>query len=238
MDEYLQLIDRVLNLLSEKNIAIALQLSGLKREVTPLWSLYIRQKRLLKSIKALAEIRQATSATILGRSMFESLLAFGFIAKPKWQYKFSGTFQDKLLKSNGAKDRLLKPSTEERASIFMAHSVFQQLRYAKKCLDNGKAIHGLKTIRKTLIGLEPDGATVKRYEDMIGADWTAILHATKEYHGMDNDRLARSLGRGFFLHYRSLYSLQSASVHSVDPQFYADYVDGDPNVLVSVSQSR
>ncbi len=181
--------------------------------------------RLFRSVVEQVRRCETYSATILTRTLFETLLAVAFLVKkdiriivdpirpkpgspPPTTAKYVAKIRSKGLKRT--RKHLL--SYELRMLLFQAYDYF----WLQKTGLNGIAKYpGMSgNVRQFKCKLDP--AIIQGYEQAIGPEWTYILKNSDNYAGLSVSDRARMAGRSFLRWYGALYSFQSRAVHGID----------------------
>ncbi len=186
------------------------------------YMLNVQACRQFRTVVELCRIGEGANANIIGRSLFETVLAAHFILAEK----FYIVLKPKLSKRHGNPpkrtplkwtarprqpgDRCRTMSREKRALIFQAHCMAQGYDIAEAIgthifVDTGKQL--------TL-----DPKPLKDARKRIGPEWEYIQsHYPKTYSGLTLKALAEAAGHWFPIWYESMYPDQSRNVHGVDP---------------------
>jgi hypothetical protein len=179
----------------------------------------VRACRQFRSVIELCERGEAVDASIIARSMFETALVVGYVLKPRFTpHRYDGTGK--------VKSTIIVPGVrltrEFRATLFVAHHVFQPERSAARHISRpGMARHA-----KCLATWAGKDEAVQAYKKEIGPKWTEILmNRPFTYSGLNISDLARNLGKPLPKWYDVVYSLQSEHVHPADLQHHMQIDD-------------
>jgi hypothetical protein len=191
--------------------------------------------RLFRSVIEQCRRCEGYCASILTRTLFETMLGVGFLLKkdvriivepilPKGAApgtptnKYGAKIKSKS--SNRTRKHLL--SRELRASLYEAHSYFAL--EGREIDSLGKFpgyFHAAKRMKK---GYDPQIAA--DFEKEIGVEWTYILRHDTGYSGLSVKDLARVIDKSLLRWYEVAYSSQSRAVHGTDFLRHLDTNDG------------
>jgi hypothetical protein len=194
--------------------------------------------RLLRSVIEECQRCEGHNASILARSLFETVLAVAFLliedvriivaeiqpkggqTSPQAQPKFCAKASSKGVRRT-KKHRL---SRELRADLYAAHQFF---RLSGRDIDSVDKHAGQKR-RATTLRKSVDPVLVVECEKGIGPEWTYILrHHPHTYSGLKIEDLAKVLGKSFQSWYETIYHFQSLPVHAADLLKHIDLVDAN-----------
>lgn len=209
--------------------------SNLPREVKILASLLNTQIcRQFRSAVELCAIGEAYNASIVGRSIFETVLAVQFILAPEFhitveQQRGKGPERQPLpgkwiakVPTNRSSDSALP--RELRGLIFGTHNFFQ----AAEISETFAAYH----VEDGGGELEPapELSLIDTAKADVGPEWAYILtHHPNTYSGLNIRSLAEAAGDDFVFLYKRVYKNLSRMVHGVDAFSHAaqDAATGD-----------
>ena len=192
----------------------ALNRSRLPSEVIRVaFAMNVKICRQLRTVIDLCRRGEAADAEIIARSMYEAVLATGFVLVPRLilrEFRNDGTVK-RTIREPG------KPlSRQLRARLYLAHAQLFAERF--KTRHAGKP--GKKRMA-TAVAKNADPRTINRYRTLIGSGWTKRLCTHPyTYSGLSIANLARSfgarIGRAFANWHDAVYPFQSEHVHAVD----------------------
>ena len=204
--------------------------------------------RLFNSVIEECAQGEALTATIATRTMYESVLPLLFVTaknvkiatqplplKPGQQgpQKYRAVV---VKRGSGIKAKL-RPDRTRRASLFIAHSAFQEERFRDRC----KNTRGLRRYAKSK-SIRIDPSFIAKFANDIGAEWTSVLRNNPHtYSGLNVRELASCLRPELLRWYDILYFIQSKKVHGTDALFNIGHIpDGQyaPRWFSSIDELR
>jgi hypothetical protein len=198
-------------------------------------TLDIQACRLFRSIIEDCQRCEAFSASILARTLFETVLGVAFLVKKDVRIIVEPVFPRgsppgtppikyaAKARSKGVKrTRKHLLSRELRANLYLASRYFSL--EDDDIASMGK-FPGFYHKAKRLRG-SADPKVRAQYEKRIGPEWSSILQHGRSYAGLPVKELAAVLHRGFLRWYETVYHFQSCDVHAVDLLQHIDMSDG------------
>jgi hypothetical protein len=175
--------------------------------------LNVQACRQFRTIVELCKTCEGFNASILARSLYETVLASQFILKPTFylviESKLDATGQPSKWYALASKKGVRKValSRGKRASLYAAHCVFEWQELLTRYGDGfmGGAENLFDPAKVTEI--------VNAAEGSIGTKWTYILRHSPTYSGLKIFDLAKASGKAFREWYDFVYSDQSTKVH-------------------------
>jgi hypothetical protein len=195
--------------------------------------------RLFRSVVEQVRRCETYSATILSRTLFETLLAVAFLVKkdiriivepvrpkpgspPATTAKYVAKIRSKGVKRT--RKHLL--SYKLRMLLFQAYDYFWLQKAGLNSLAKHPGMFGkVRQFKRTL-----DPALLQGYEHAIGPEWTYILKNSDNYAGLSVPDRARMAGKSFLRWYEALYPSQSRAVHGIDIHHHLIVLPGDGQV--------
>lgn len=189
-------------------------------------ALNIQSLRLYRSVVEECKRGEAMSATILCRSLFETIVALLFALKPKVAIRLA-IKKDKLgndVLVNGRpqaaaklvpltkakKGDLLTP--ELRATLYFAHAFIEH----EDAADTFATKRGLKKFHRGA-RKHVDAAEMAEIEREIGKPWSYVLrNHPRNYCGLSISKLCRYLDPQLGKYYDTIYSIQCGDVHAAN----------------------
>ncbi len=189
----------------------------------------VQALRLFRSVIEQCRRCEGFNASILARSLYESVLGVGFLlvedlriivepivsrgppaAASPTASGYRAKFRSKGVKRT-AKHRL---SRELRANLYYAHSLFQDQERGLEILERvPRYKKKVKELKKTI-----DIALIAEKDKEIGPEWSYILrHHPHTYSGLSVADLARVLDQSLSWWQQIIYPFQSRAVHANDP---------------------
>jgi hypothetical protein len=189
--------------------------------------------RLFRSVVAECRRSEGFTASILSRSLFETILGVAFllmkrvriIVDPKLPSGTAGALKfDAKASSRGVKPgRKDALSRELRANLYYAHSLFEDQERSIQRV--GKFPGNKWRVKRLLKAIDP--GLIAEQEKAIGPEWSYILrHRPHSYSGLSVEDLARVLHKSFSAWYETIYRFQSRAVHANDPLTHVEISDG------------
>lgn len=192
--------------------------------------------RLFRSVVEECHRCEGFSASILSRSLYETVLSVAFLLKKDvrifvepWVPKGSppGTPPSKYIakfRSSGKKrSRRHLLSREFRAELLLAYDFFQLEGAGIDSISKYRGFHHkAKKLRKSI-----DAKFQANIEKSIGPAWTWILQHSNTYAGLSVKDLAGVLNRELLRWYETVYHFQSRAVHAFDPHKHLEVTDDD-----------
>jgi hypothetical protein len=177
--------------------------------------------RLFRSVVELCVNGEATSATILARSLFESTLALYFVLKPRICIPvFPVLDKSQKPKPNAWHASISTKNKIRRTSDFLTRDFRARLYIANIQLTADKFVkrHANTPGRKRMahiIAKSVDPKEVAAVENAIGSQWAYILrHKPHTYSGLSIALLSKLLGSHLDKWYDGIYPFQSNIVHA------------------------
>lgn len=188
----------------------------------------VQALRLFRSLIEQCQRCEAFNASILARSLYETVLGVGFLLKedvriiveaklaqpkvgigPPSVTGYHAKLKSKLAKRT-QKHRL---SREVRGKVYYAHSVFQQFERGPKILRLfGSGLRIKPKEKKEIKKLLAEQMAI------IGPQWSYILrHEPYSYSGLRINKLAIAVDKSLYRWYRTIYPFQSRAVHGNEP---------------------
>jgi hypothetical protein len=194
----------------------------------------VQATRLFRSVIEECRRCEAFSASILSRSLFETILGDGFlllkrvriIVESRGPSGSPGAMKfDAKPSSNGLrpgrKDEL---SRQLRANLYYSHLLLHDYEWG---IEKVAKFPGNKARVKRLLKTA-DSGLIAEYERAIGPQWTYILrHRPHSYSGLSVENLAKVLHKSFSRWYETIYYFQSRAVHGNDPFKFVEIPDGN-----------
>lgn len=169
---------------------------------------------------------EAFSASIVGRSVFETIVALLFVLKPRVHIVVAPVIKNGIHAhtAGGVPKWSAKPPSKKnppskqtflsraaRANLYFAHVAFADDLFAEKC----QRTNGLKRLG-ALVAKNVLPSTVAHFENLVGPQWTYILRDSHGYSGLPLASLARLLDKNLARWYETIYHFQSRMVHAND----------------------
>lgn len=185
----------------------------------------VQASRLFRSVFEECKRAEAFSASILARTLFETVLCVGFLLKedvriivepnnPKGSPPGTApTKWDAKIRSKQTKrTRRHLLSHELRADLFLAYGYIQL--EGKGIASMGRLpgkYHEARRLKKNI-----DPSIMAEYEREIGPEWSYILRHSKTCAGLSVKDLARVVHKECLRWYDTIYHTQSVAVHAMD----------------------
>lgn len=187
----------------------------------------VQASRLFRSVIEECRRCEAYAASIITRSLFETVLALRFVlarryirlavgqattrgGKPKVDAAGKPVYYCKPVDSSTPAALIRSLTRKKRADLFLAHLSFENERDSQRLAT-------IPRMKAKLRRLSPaTDALVASWEKDIGPEWSSILHSTHKYSGLSVETLAKLMGRPFERWYLTVYHFQSHNVHAVD----------------------
>jgi hypothetical protein len=208
------------------------------RVVTLAILLDVQACRLFRSVVEECRRCEGLNASILARSLFETVLAQRFILARRVRIIVEPRLDEKTGAPKmvaGKPDYMAKPSSKTalpskkhwpsrdfRAGLYMAHTHFQFERAISAIEKYPGGKRRAKVLRKSM-----DSAEAAKHEAEIGPEWSHILRRKPHtYSGLSVADLARVLHKSLYSWYEAIYHFQSKAVHANDIMKNVDVSDG------------
>jgi hypothetical protein len=194
-------------------------------------ALAVQACRLFRSVIEECKRCEAYSASILTRSIYETVLGDAFIlarrlriiVEPRGPAGTPGAakFDAKASSKTATASQKRWLSREFRAKLYLAHSFFEQETRAIEKIGKfpGQKRHAAK-LKKMV-----DPATVAHYENAIGPEWTYILRSSHSYSGLKVEPLTKVLHKELTRWYETIYHFQSRDTHGSNPLQHVDFTE-------------
>jgi hypothetical protein len=195
----------------------------------------VQALRLFRSIVQDCRRAEAFTASILTRTLFETVLAVLFLLKKDVRIIVEPVYQKnaphgtppigyaaKPRSKNSKRTLRHRLSRELRATLYMAHNYFMlEGRHIKSLGRSPGMYHKARQLKKSV---DPKVAT--EYESEVGPQWTHILRHSGSYCGLSIENLAAVLGEPLTRWYDTVYHFQSCDVHALNSLQHLDIHDG------------
>jgi hypothetical protein len=196
-------------------------------------TLDVQACRLLRSVIEERQRSEGHNASILARSLFETVLGVGFLLKkdvliivepilpkcmssaPTAPSKFCAKASSKGVKRT--RKHLL--SREFWANLYFAH-IFFELE-GRGIESMGKFPGNKRKADKLKRSIDP--GVVAEQEHKIGPEWSYILRHSRSYSGLSVEHLAKVLDKRLHRWYETVYHFQSLPVHAKDLLKHIDF---------------
>ncbi len=191
----------------------------------------VQAVRLFRSIVEDCKRAEAFTASILTRTLFETVLAVLFLLKkdvriivepvyPKGAPR--GTtpigYAAKPRSKNTKRTAKHRLSRKLRATLFMAKSYFTlEGRHIESLSKYPGMTNKAKQLKKSV-----DPGIAAEYEHEIGSQWTSVLRRSDSYSGLSIENLAAVLDKSLARWYRTVYHFQSCDSHAVNALQHLD----------------
>ena len=189
--------------------------------------------RLFRSVIDDCRRCEAYTASILARSLYETVLGTAFVlakrvhivvepvmsgGKPKVTPEGAVMYCAKLPYKAAGKTPKNWLSRDLRGKLYLAHSYFENEETAIERL--GRIPGQKRNMKKAKKSIDPTLAI--DYEKAIGPEWTYILRNHRSYSGLSVANLAKVLHRQLHLWYETVYYFQSRDAHGSDALRHVD----------------
>jgi hypothetical protein len=194
----------------------------------------VQALRLFRSVIEQSRRCEGFCATILSRSLYESVLGVAFLLMKRVQIIVeakgpAGTPGAKAFQAK-ASSKGIKPtrkdslSHELRANLYYMHAFIQQRERALEIIGRYPGNkRRVKRLEKTL-----DRSVIVEQEKAIGPAWSYILrHQPHTYSGLTIEELAKVLHKSLFRWRHTVYPFQSRAVHANDPFKHVEMAPGE-----------
>ena len=193
--------------------------------VTVAIGLYAKACLSYKGIIHLCEVGLDRTAAPVSRSLFETLLNLTFLLRRRVVlYQFDFATQKKTPKKTPLNLFGKKLDTQFRTDLYCA---FCELR-DQKMVGQWPKTPGLKRTGKS--AHKRLSALPQSYVPALGTDWEKRLKENNTCAGLSIADYAASLGKAFYMLYRSVYAMDSHSVHQRDSLAYVEIDDAVTNI--------
>jgi hypothetical protein len=174
----------------------------------------VKACRQFRSVIELCNRGEAADGATIARAMFETALVVGFVLKPRFtprEYDKTGKVKKTIVVPG------FKLTREMRATLFLAHQVFQPERFVAM----HKSRPGMVREAQRMARSAANDKNIADYRAEIGPGWSDILMSRPyTYSGLSLANLARSLGQVFPQWYGHIYGSQSEHVHAADSRHH------------------
>ena len=200
--------------------------------------------RLLRSIVEDCKQAEAFTASILTRTLFETVLGVQFLLKedvriivepvyPKMAPP--GTppigYAAKPRSKNTKRTARHRLPRELRANLYMAHYYFSREGRDIQSLGRFPGMyHRAKRLKKSA-----DPTVAAEYEHEIGPQWTSVLRRSDSYSGLSIESLAAVLDKSLARWYGTVYHFQSRDSHGLNALQHIDLKDATTLKAIYVS---
>lgn len=186
-------------------------------------ALHTQGCRQMRSILEQCGRCEGFNASILGRSLFETVLAAIFLLKKDVHIsvnskpKKDGTTHFWAVPSGkeNPKNAANWLSHKHRADLYVANYLLGSRRIAAKCEET----HGIKSLVR-FFDSQVDQADIDAYTQAIGPDWTYIIQRRAGYSGLSISQLSRLLHKKLHHWYVIVYGVQSGMTHGSDAMLH------------------
>lgn len=187
---------------------------------------------------------EAICAAIITRSLFESILALLFVLKPRLYIvvdpEIDKSGAHKKTPDGELKYRAFSPSRKhpksssahlprhQRASMYLLHRKLQDIAMPERLHDAG-----MKRLSRTVAKNAMIAETLSTSKAVLGPEWTYILKSSMNYSGLSVSGLADLFGPATSGWYKTIYAIQSGSVHANEPSALFIPNDNDSHIQPS-----
>lgn len=193
--------------------------------VTVVMGLYTKACLSYRAILHLCEVGLDRSAAPVNRSLFETLLNLTFLLRRRVSLRRFGFSAGKIRPTKTPVNlHGRKLDTEFRTDLYCAFCTLRD----QKMVGQWPITPGLKRTGKD--AHKRLSALPQPHIAAVGADWEKALAKANTCTGLSVADYAASLGREFYMLYRSVYAFDSQSVHQSDSLAYLDIDDAATNI--------
>jgi hypothetical protein len=207
----------------------------------------VQALRLFRSIVIDCRRAEAFTASILTRTLFETVLAVLFLLKKDVRIIVEPVYPKGGPRSTTPTGYAAKPrsrntkrtakhrlSHELRANLFMAHYYFTlESRHIERLGKFPGMYHKAKLLKKSV-----DPTAAAEYEREIGPEWTHVLRHSHSYSGLTIEALAGVLDKSLARWYGTVYHFQSCDAHAANWFQHLDTHDGTSLKTLYISNDQ